>query len=211
MMNLLMTATLARKDTKSLGMYKHPEKYSPGWKQASDEEKAKAKQSYLKGELKKREGKESNALYFVAPQRETNADNIKYFDPELQKAYLDAYNSLADRHSDAIEWKTSVLEKIGPAMCLKETYSLPTLIKKLEREVLHIHESDMSAHVVLSIADAKEVVAKGWGERHRVTGTVVCPLGYTLLYLPRNTGEVEVLVGILEAGVRYARSNGKGK
>jgi hypothetical protein len=94
-------------------------------------------------------------------------------------------------------------------MFLKDSYKVPTLIAKCQREVLHIHESDMSAHVLLSLADAKDVIAKGWGERHRITGTAVIPLGYTLLYLPRNKEEVEVMGRILEAGVEYAKSNGK--
>jgi hypothetical protein len=67
----------------------------------------------------------------------------------------------------------------------------------------------MTAHVLLSLADAKDVIAKGWGERHRATGTAVVPLGYTMLYLPRNKEEVEVMARILEAGVTYAKSNGK--
>ena len=79
---------------------------------------------------------------------------------------------------------------------------------KCRREVTHVHETDMSAHVLLSFRDAKEVIAKGWGERHRMTGTVI-PLGYTLLYLPRNAEEVEVLLKIMDAGIEYAKSNGK--
>ena len=94
-------------------------------------------------------------------------------------------------------------------MFLKYSYKVPALIAKCQREVLHIHESDMSAHVLLSLADAKDVIAKGWGERHRITGTAVIPLGYTLLYLPRNKEEVEVMEKILEAGVEYAKSNGR--
>ena len=94
-------------------------------------------------------------------------------------------------------------------MFLKDNYKVPALNAKLEREICHVHESDLSAHVLLSIADAKDVVEKGWGERHRITGTAVIPLGYTLLYLPRNLEEVEVMKRILDAGVEYAKSNGK--
>ena len=102
-----------------------------------------------------------------------------------------------------------MLERIGTAMFLKPTWNLPTLMIKWSREVCHIHQSDLSAHVFLSYADAKEVIAKGWGERHQLTGTRIVPLGYTMLYAPRDAGEVEVLGGILEAAVRYAESNGK--
>lgn len=98
---------------------------------------------------------------------------------------------------------------MGQAIFLKTPSQAPTLNARLQGEICHIHESDMSAHVVLSIRDAKEVVAKGWGERHRITGTAIIPLGYTLLYLPRNLEEIEVIAGILEAGVEYAKSNSK--
>ena len=68
----------------------------------------------------------------------------------------------------------------------------------------------MSAHVLLSLADAKEVIAKCWGERHRMSGTVaMIPLQYTFLYLPRTVEEIDILVNILEAGIEYAKSTGK--
>ena len=71
-----------------------------------------------------------------------------------------------------------------------------------------MHESDLSAHCYLSLADAKEVLEKGWGERHRVSGNLI-PLQYTFLYAPRNVGEVEVFIQIIEASVKYGASNGK--
>ena len=93
-------------------------------------------------------------------------------------------------------------------MFLKDIYRLPAFIAKCKREFAHIHESDMSAHVLLSFTDAKDVIAKGWGERHRMTGSII-PLGYTLLYLPRNKDEIEVLMKIVQASSEYAKSNGK--
>jgi len=66
----------------------------------------------------------------------------------------------------------------------------------------HIHESDLSTHVVLSLADAREVVSKGWGEWHGLSG-IGLPLGFTMLYVPRNRGEVEVMTRVLGAGVAY--------
>ena len=94
-------------------------------------------------------------------------------------------------------------------MFLGESYHIPTLNAKVPREIGHIHESDLTGHVLLSLADAKDVIAKGWGERHRATGTAVIPIGYTMLYQPRNKEEVEVMAGIMEAAVEFAKSNGK--
>ena len=77
-------------------------------------------------------------------------------------------------------------------MFLKETYAVPTPIAKCKREVAHLYESDMSAHLLLSLADAKEIIAKGYGERHRMTGSTLIPLGYTMLYLPMKLEELDV-------------------
>lgn len=74
------------------------------------------------------------------------------------------------------------------------------------REIAHIHASDQSGHVTLSLADAAEVCTKGWGERHRLSGTEWLHLGYTMLYVPRSMAEVEVLGKILQAGVEYMTS-----
>ena len=83
MMNLLLTGTLAKNETKSLEMYQQPEKHASGWRQATEDERRKAQQSFLKTALAHREGKESNAMHFVAPQRERNIDDLKYIDPEV--------------------------------------------------------------------------------------------------------------------------------
>lgn len=82
---LLMAGVLAKKETKSLDMYDRPEKYSSAWKKLSEEEKARAKTSYLKAPLEQRRGKESNALHFVAPQRERNVEDLKFVDPKIQE------------------------------------------------------------------------------------------------------------------------------
>ena len=73
-------------------------------------------------------------------------------------------------------------------------------------EIAHVHQSDGSAHVVLSFADAKEVIAKGWGERHELVGGMILPWGYVFLYAPRDEGEVEVMKRIFEAGVGFMMS-----
>lgn len=92
-------------------------------------------------------------------------------------------------------------------MFLKESYKVSTINVRCQREVAHIHESDLSGHVLLSIPDAKEVIAKGWCERHRMTGSVL-PLGYTFLYVPRSVAEVEEYMKIVEASIRYVESTG---
>lgn len=83
LITLLGTALFARSDTKSLGMYEQPEKYSAQWKQASSAEKKNAGKSFLQGSLPERKGPRAAAIHYCAPQREKNAD--EYIDPELAK------------------------------------------------------------------------------------------------------------------------------
>ena len=48
----------------------------------------------------------------------------------------------------------------------------------------------------LSHADAKEVIEKGWGERHGLSGKTVgsrtFTAGYLMIYAPRNEEEVRL-------------------
>lgn len=96
-----------------------------------------------------------------------------------------------------------MLEGRGEAIFLLPSISPPAIAKKSKSEVAHIHTAgDATSHVVLSYADCKEVIRKGWGERHRLSGNIL-PLGYTLLYSPRNETEVEVMNRIFKASLEF--------
>ena len=123
------------------------------------------------------------------------------------QTYLDAYHQLVEAQAAELEWKTSVFEKRGQAIFLRQSIKVPSLISIGQGEVGHMHKSDLSGHVVLSYADAKQVIERGWGERHLLSGTRVLPLNYTLLYAPRNIGEVEVFLQIFQASIEYCKSN----
>lgn len=60
--------------------------------------------------------------------------------------------------------------------------------------------------MTLSFADAEEVIVKGWGERHRLSGTDLIHLGYTMVYVPRSVAETEVLQRIFQAGVEFMKA-----
>lgn len=122
------------------------------------------------------------------------------------QTYLDAFDALHTANSNITEWRTSVLERRGKALFLKPSMPLRTLDQQTQREICHIHGSDLSGHVTLSLADAREVIAKGWGERHRLSGTKILPLGYTMMYIPRSVEEVEVYGRIFQAGIEYLAS-----
>ena len=64
----------------------------------------------------------------------------------------------------------------------------------------------MSGHVTLSFADAEEVISKGWGERHRLSGTDWIHLGYTMVYVPCSVEETEVFGKIFQAWIDFMNS-----
>ena len=65
-------------------------------------------------------------------------------------------------------------------------------------EFAHIHtDNDGSLHLTLPPGLYDEVLVKGWGEPHPVSGTM-------MLFGPRNDAEVEVAWVILQASWRWA-------
>ncbi|KAI0151561.1 hypothetical protein GGR57DRAFT_503833 [Xylariaceae sp. FL1272] len=75
-------------------------------------------------------------------------------------------------------------------------------------EIAHVH-GEGSAHLYLSLTDAAEMVRKGWGERHKLSGVRdILPWSYVMVYAPRE-GEWETWREIVCASARVvARSAG---
>lgn len=195
--------TVAFSDTLTPDLYAQPEKYANGWDKATDAQRAAAQKLFLKEALPLRAGPRSRAKYFIIPQRERNAD--EHQDPAVKQAYQAMFDNMTEINSDT-EWKTSVLERRGKALFLTESVPLSPIAGLTQREICHIHGSDLSGHVTLSFPDAKEVIEKGWGERHRMSGTGRLPLGYTMVYVPRSVEEVDVFAKIFQAGVEFMKS-----
>jgi hypothetical protein len=66
-----------------------------------------------------------------------------------------------------------------------------------------MHQTDGSLHCILSAADAKLLVQKGWGERHGLNGKFGFPRGYLMVYAPRNESELKVVRAVINAAARY--------
>lgn len=195
--------TMAFEDTLTPRLYRNPKRYARGWKQATDAQKAAAQMSFLKTSLPLRPEPRARAKKFVYPQRERDAAEPQ--NPEVKAAYMAAFQSLGDMNIDT-EWKTSALEKHGTALFTKRSVSLSPLNDPTQREICHIHGTDLSGHVTLSFPDAEEVIAKGWGERHRLSGTDWIHLGYTMVYVPNTVEEVEILKDVFQAGIDFMKS-----
>lgn len=86
------------------------------------------------------------------------------------------------------------LDGVGPAA---GSVLLPP---RLIAEFAHIHP-DGSLHLALSERDQRELIGKGWGERHPLYSPQV---NVVMLYGPRAAEELDVARTVLEASYRYA-------
>lgn len=112
-------------------------------------------------------------------------------------------NTIAAEHSEIVEIRPSQLENGGPALWLRPEVPIPPWVKGVKGEIAHFHlAAEGSAHVTLSLADATQVIEKGWGERHPLSGRFE-PWGYVMLYAPRNVEELNVVGKLLRAGVHF--------
>ncbi|RPA95798.1 hypothetical protein L873DRAFT_1845769 [Choiromyces venosus 120613-1] len=113
-------------------------------------------------------------------------------------------SKLQEQNSKLIEVATSAHERRGPALFIHRNIPTPHMVAESAwREIAHIHDSDGSLHVVLSPTDCAEVIEKGWGERHPLSGRILLPSQYLLVYAPRNESEVSVIEAILKAAIGY--------
>lgn len=197
---------------------------------ASDEEKysAHAKTSFLRlssplnGTLPPRAKPRPTVPGTVIPQRQTT-ETASQSTVSKQNAYLAA---IAAANPALFCIKPSGLESpkftalwLSPSSESPGTVDLEQakwLPPQARGEIAHVHHEG-STHVCLSLPDAAEVVRKGWGERHRMSGVRgILPWGYVLVYAPREgkegkegESEWEVWKAVVVAAARVvARSAG---
>lgn len=70
----------------------------------------------------------------------------------------------------------------------------------LDHEIAHAHPAENSLHVWLADGDARAVIEAGWGLRFPLT---FVKSGWTMVYAPRDEGELEVVEKIVRAGVEF--------
>ncbi|MER6947552.1 luciferase family protein [Nonomuraea sp. NPDC000554] len=71
---------------------------------------------------------------------------------------------------------------------------------RLVAEFAHIH-IDGSLHLALSQEDQRELIAKGWGERHPLYSPTI---NVVMLYGPRTEQELEAAKSVVAASYQYA-------
>ncbi|KAL2129860.1 hypothetical protein VTI74DRAFT_7208 [Chaetomium olivicolor] len=134
----------------------------------------------------------------LAPQRQLNQHGSLHSHSRLRAAL----ESLAARVPQKFVTATSCLEKHGFALFARHPLNVCG-----NGEVCHIHTSDRSLHLNLHPDDIKEVLEKGWGQRHPMAwqGWVKSPVPVTfvMIYAPRDESDLRIVCSIIEAAVWY--------
>ncbi|KAJ7754166.1 hypothetical protein DFH07DRAFT_886408 [Mycena maculata] len=126
------------------------------------------------------------------------------------------------RHEDKTHLSLSKFEFhaeaifLRPSIPIDDPKNIPShdTVRRTKREIAHMHDyHDCSLHLALAAQDAKEVLSKGWGERHPLAGPGMPgpPTEWTFLYAPRNEEEVKVVETIIEASIGYMTNDPSGK
>ncbi|KAH8906902.1 hypothetical protein BR93DRAFT_644730 [Coniochaeta sp. PMI_546] len=164
------------------------------------------RETFLPGPLPERPGPVPVVPGYVAPQRQTTARATA----EMQRRMREFLDALVLSNKELLVMKPSALEGVGtPAVFLRTPTDggkaqLPVFIAGIKGETVHIHHDDGSTHVTLSLADAEQMVTKGWGRRHKLSGVGgKIPYSYVLVYAPRNEEEFVTWKGLVTAGCAF--------
>lgn len=130
----------------------------------------------------------------IAPQRQVNQ-------PGSRDCYLALrqilQNHAANQKGD-IGLGTSCFEKHGLGL-----FSRFPVNNTCQGEICHVHNSDYSMHMNLHPDDVKEILKKGWGQRHPLAHKgwlkMPVPKQFVMIYAPRSMEEVKIVCNIIEA------------
>lgn len=142
---------------------------------------------------------------YVAPQRQITQQPLGKHGEEMRRRMERYLEDLAGANPGVLVLKPSGLEGIGTSAVWLDTTTkqgLPKFMKVVKGETVHVHP-ECSSHITLSMADAEEVVRKGWAELHRLSGVAGMPWSYVMIYAPRDDKEYEVWQAIVRAGVQF--------
>lgn len=187
---------LAKWDTRDPSPFTRPKNRAPTEPHGST--------TYFSTLLPQRAGDRPHVPGYVAPQRQTTQ---RPAEQAVTRARMTAYlESLVARNQGVLVLRPSGLEGVGtPAVWLDTSPGagpLPAWMRGLKGETAHVHH-ECSSHVTVSMADAEELVRKGWAERHRLSGVVMLPWSYVMVYAPRDEDEFEVWRAVVRAGLRF--------
>ncbi|KAL1747406.1 hypothetical protein HDZ31DRAFT_80517 [Schizophyllum fasciatum] len=165
------------------------------------------KRYWLAAPLPTREGPRPTIGKHVIPHRQTDQ-----FPPEsIKPSARGLMQLLHARYPDTTVMLPSQHEGHALALFVHPDVHSPVADKAINqergREIEHVHPLiDHSFHALLAPQDCKEVIAKGWGERHPLSGCFGekdLQANYLFIYAPRSDKELEVITRIMEAAIGY--------
>lgn len=156
--------------------------------------------SYLTPPFPTRKGSRPKMISRTMPQRQYPEP----IDPETRVKLQNLMKELASAHPDILYIKPSHTEgkSTDGLYAVANTAKLNPIAedKILNHEIAHAHPAENSLHVWLSDTDARTVIEAGWGLRFPLT---FVKSGWTMVYAPRDEGELKVVEDIVKAGVEF--------
>ncbi|KAK1255696.1 hypothetical protein MKX07_007955 [Trichoderma sp. CBMAI-0711] len=159
---------------------------------------------FLQGELSTRRGDRPIIPNYVAPQRQKTEKG----DEALVNRMNSHLRGLASHRPETLAVRGSGLEaRDNPALWLVGTPLPKYLAKSTKGEIVHVHP-EASSHMILSLSDAEEAMAKGWAELHPLSGVMgYIPLPYVMVYAPRDEEEFGVWTRFVDAAVAFTTAD----
>ncbi|POR39536.1 Uncharacterized protein TPAR_00276 [Tolypocladium paradoxum] len=135
----------------------------------------------------------------IAPQRQLDQHGSRRCYLSLRRAM----EKLGIRNPLKFGTERSCLEKHGLAL-----FARHPLQTNCQGEICHVHDSDHSMHMCLHPDDIREILSKGWGQRHplaRQDWLLHMPVSqdFVMVYAPRNEQELQITYRIIEAAIWY--------
>ncbi|TID24212.1 hypothetical protein E2P81_ATG02517 [Venturia nashicola] len=156
--------------------------------------------TYLKTPLPTRTGPRPKIISRTMPQRQHPTPIPAPTRSKLQNLM----QTLASSHPKILYTKPSHTEgkSTDGLYAVPDTETLNPIARDrvLDHEIAHAHPAENSLHVWLSDGDARAVIEAGWGLRFPLA---FVKSGWTMVYAPRDEGELEVVEGIVRAGVEF--------
>lgn len=152
-------------------------------------------------ELALRQGPRPRIGAHPVPHRQLN----QLAEGDSRRRLNETFDRFVAQNDHAVRYTKSFYEKRNGAVTLLDASKGHPLAQISQGEIAHIHPADGSMHMIFSPSDAKQVIEKGWGERHPLAGSPKfnLPDTYLLIYAPRNEQEVDVINQLLCAAVQH--------
>ncbi|KAL6694924.1 hypothetical protein J3F84DRAFT_375543 [Trichoderma pleuroticola] len=135
----------------------------------------------------------------IAPQRQLDQHGSRQCYIALRRAM----ERLSAKTPTKFGTERSCLEKHGLAL-----FARHPLQTNCQGEIAHVHDSDHSMHMCLHPHDIKEILQKGWGQRHPLAWKnrfIQMPVSqdFVMVYAPRDEMELEIVGKIINAAIWY--------